>query len=118
MNDNDLTTDLGRELHDRADAMLGSSLGLADVQRKARSIRRRRTAVAVGGVAAAVALIVPTAVLANHHNGRSIEPLPATQSVTPTPSPTTAQGQQPAPGTSRSRTSTAPSTTRSAVAPA
>ncbi len=99
MNDDDLTTDLGRELRDHADAMHGSSLGLADVQRKARSIRRRRTAIAVGGAVAAVALIVPTAALANHH-GHATEPLPATQSVTPTPSPTpgSTDGEQPARG--------------------
>ncbi len=73
MNDDDLTTDLGRALRDRSDAMHGTSLALADVQHKARSIRRRRTATAVGGAVAAIALIVPTAALANHH-GRSIEP--------------------------------------------
>ena len=32
MNDDDLTSDLGRELRDRSDAMHGSSLALADVQ--------------------------------------------------------------------------------------
>ncbi len=98
MNDDDLTTDLGRELRDRSDAMHGTSLGLADVQQKARSIRRRRTVTAVGGAVAAIALIVPTAALANHHGGRTTEPLPATQSVTPTPSPTTSEGQQPPAG--------------------
>ena len=98
MNDDDLTTDLGRELRDRSDAMHGSSLALADVQHKARSIRRRRTATAVGGAVAAIALIVPTAALANHQ-GHSTEPLPpATQSVTPTPSPTISEGQQPPAG--------------------
>jgi hypothetical protein len=98
MNDDDLTTDLGRELRDRSDAMHGTSLALADVQQKARSIRRRRTVTAVGGAVAAIALIVPTAALANHH-GHSTEPLPpATQSVTPTPSPTTSEAQQPPAG--------------------
>ena len=84
MNDDDLTTDLGRELRVRSDAMHGSSLGLADVQRRARSIRRRRTATAVGGAVAAIAVIVPTAALANHH-GHPTEPLPATQNVSPSP---------------------------------
>jgi hypothetical protein len=97
MNDDDLTTDLGRELRDRSDAMYGTSLALADVQQKARSIRRRRAATGVGGAVVAIALIVPTAALANHH-GHSTEPLPATQSVTPTPSRTTSEGHQPAPG--------------------
>ena len=71
MNDDDLTTRLSHELQGRSDAMHGSSLALADVQQKARSIRRRRTATAVGGAALAVALIVPTAALANHHNGHT-----------------------------------------------
>ena len=66
MNDDDLTTDLGRELHGRSEAMHGSSLALADVRQRARSIRRRRTATAVGGAVAAIALIVPTASIASH----------------------------------------------------
>jgi len=98
MNDDDLTTDLSRELHGRTDAMHGSSLVLADVQHKARSIRRRRAVTAVGGTVAALALVVPTAALANHH-GHSTEPLPAvTQSVSPSPSPTTTEGRQPPEG--------------------
>jgi hypothetical protein len=88
MSDDELTTDLTRELHGRVDAMHGSSLGLGDVQRKARSIRRRRTATAVVGAAAAVALIVPTAALAGHHSDRNNEPPPLTQ--TPEPTQTTA----------------------------
>ena len=99
MNDNDdLTTDLSRTLQDQAHSMDGSSLGLADVQGRARSIRRRRTATAVVGAAAAVALIVPTAALATHQIDRSNEPLPATNSVSPTPSETTSPDRQPAPG--------------------
>jgi hypothetical protein len=94
--DDDLTTELNRELHGRADAMSGTSLGLGDVQRRARSIRRRRAATAVVGAAAAVALIVPTAALATHSGHRN-EPAPATQ--TPNPTQTTAtDGHQPAPG--------------------
>jgi hypothetical protein len=96
--DDDLTTELNRELHGRVDAMHGSSLGLADVQRKARSIRRRRTATAVVAAAAAVALIVPTAALATHSSHRD-EPAPSTQNPTPTQTTTTtADGHQPAPG--------------------
>jgi hypothetical protein len=97
MSDDELTTDLTRELHGRVDAMHGSSLGLGDVQRKARSIRRRRTATAVVGAAAAVALIVPTAALAGHHGGRNNEPAPLTQTPEPTQT-TTVDGHQPAPG--------------------
>src|SRR4051812_20170492 len=92
----DLTIELNRELHGRVDAMSGSSLSLGDVQRKARSIRRRRTATAVLGVAAAVGLIVPTAALATHSGHRN-EPAPANPSQTQTTT-TTADAHQPAPG--------------------
>jgi hypothetical protein len=78
-NRDDLTGTLSRELADRAHDMDGTHLHLTDVQGKARSIRRRRTATAVAGVAAAVALIVPTVALASHTNGKA-EPGPATQS--------------------------------------
>ncbi len=88
MNDDDLTTDLGHALHGRSEAMHGSSLALADVRRKARSIRRRRTATAVGGAVAAVALIVPTAAIANHQAHRTSPLPPATQVVTPSPTAT------------------------------
>ncbi|WP_151083275.1 hypothetical protein [Nocardioides cynanchi] len=97
--DDDLTTELNRELRGRSDTMRGSALDFGDVQRKARSIRRRRTATAVVGAAAAVALIVPTAALATH-SGHRDEPGPANPS-TPTPTQTTtttADGHQPAPG--------------------
>jgi hypothetical protein len=96
--DDDLTTDLNRELRGRSDAMHGSTLDFGDVQRRARSIRRRRTATAVVGAAAAVALIVPTAALATH-SGHRDEPGPATQLPSPTQTTTTtADGHQPAPG--------------------
>ncbi len=87
MNDDDLTTDLGRELHGRSEAMHGSSLALADVRQTARSIRRRRTATAIGGAVAAVALIIPTAAIASHQGHRTSPLPPATQSVTPLPAP-------------------------------
>jgi hypothetical protein len=99
-NNDDLTSTLNRELEERAHAMDGSTLHLADVQGRARSIRRRRTAGAIAGAAAAVALIVPTAMLATHSNGRP-EPGPA---ITQTPSPSeptqtaSPTGHQPAPG--------------------
>jgi hypothetical protein len=96
MSDDDLTTELNRELRGRSDAMLGSALDLGDVQRQARSIRRRRTASAVVGAAAAVALIVPTAALATH-SGHRDEPAPLNPSPSQTTT-TTADGHQPAPG--------------------
>ncbi|MFZ2014247.1 MAG: hypothetical protein WAV00_10530 [Nocardioides sp.] len=86
MND-DLTNQLSRELHDRAGEMDGSALGLAGVQGRARSIRRRRTASVIVGVAAAVGVIVPTAALATHSGGKP-EPAPITQSPSPTRTPT------------------------------
>jgi hypothetical protein len=98
MNDDDLTTNLTRELRDRSEAMHGTTLGLSDVQGRARSIRRRRTATVVVAAAAAVAVIVPTAALATHQGGHRTEPLPATTSVTPTPSASAITGRQPAPG--------------------
>jgi hypothetical protein len=106
MNDDDLTHDLTRELHDRAGAVHGGGLALADVTGRARSIRRRRATTAVVGAAAAVALIVPTAALAGHHGGHRTEPMPATQSPTPSPTPSPSEptdtappaGHQPPPG--------------------
>ncbi len=97
MNDDDLTTNLTRELRDRSDTMHGTTLGLSDVKGRARSIRRLRTAAAVVAAAAAVAGIVPTAALATPPSGHRTEPLPATNSVTPSPT-TTATGHQPATG--------------------
>jgi hypothetical protein len=85
----DLTTELSRELRGRVDTMHGASLGLGDVQLRARSIRRRRTATAVIGAAAAVALIVPTAAVAGRNLKHDHSLPPATQSVEPSPSPTT-----------------------------
>lgn len=96
--DDELGTRLTRTLTDHSEVMSGSSLGLADVQGRARSIRRRRASGAVVAVAAAVAIIVPTIDLAGHTGGKP-EPAPATQT---TESPTTTaapdDGHQPAPG--------------------
>jgi hypothetical protein len=94
MNEHDeLGTRLTQTLTERADAMAGSSLGLADVTGRARSIRRRRTAGAVVGVAAAVAVIVPGVSLATR-GGSHLEPAPATPSLTHTEG----DHQQPRPG--------------------
>jgi|tagenome__1003787_1003787.scaffolds.fasta_scaffold20959406_4 hypothetical protein len=97
MTDHDeLGTRLTRTLTEHADVMAGSSFGLAEVQGRARSIRRRRTATAVAGVAAAVAVIVPTVALADHTGGTA-DPGPATHSASPTPTATD-DGHEPAPG--------------------
>ncbi|MGC4112691.1 MAG: hypothetical protein QM747_20165 [Nocardioides sp.] len=88
MSDDDLTGQLTRTLTRYADDMAGPSLPLAQVQGRARSIRRRRTAGAVVGAAAAVAVVVPTLALATHGGGHRTEPLPSTQNTTSqTPSP-------------------------------
>lgn len=59
MND-DLTTQLSRQLHAQADDWQGAPLTLESVQGKARSIRRTRRAAAGGAVVAAVlAIVVP-----------------------------------------------------------
>jgi len=94
MSNDDLTQTLSRELDERARAMDGSILHLSDVTGKARSIRRRRTATAVAGVAAAVALIVPTVALASHTGDTQNDPAPATS---PTQTATDT-AHQPAPG--------------------
>jgi hypothetical protein len=92
----DLTSTLSRELAERAETMDGSLLHLADVQGRARSIRRRRTTTAVAGVAAAVAVIIPTVSLATHTSGKP-EPGPATHSPSQTESAKD-DGQQPPAG--------------------
>ena len=66
----DFTTRLHRSLTDQSDTMAGAHLGLADVKGRARAIRRRRTATAVVGVAAAVGLLIPTVAMAGHTGGR------------------------------------------------
>ena len=90
----ELGTQLTRTLTEHADVMAGSSFGLADVQGRARSIRRRRTATAVAGVAAAVAVVIPTVTAASHSGGNR-EPGPATHSPTPTPTATAVDRRAP-----------------------
>jgi hypothetical protein len=94
----DLTSTLTRELEDRAHTMDGALLHVSDVRGRARSIRRRRTAGAVAGVAAAVALVVPIATFATHTSGRPEPALVVTPTPTPSPSETAKDGQQPPPG--------------------
>jgi hypothetical protein len=60
-NHDDISGDLGRALHDRADGV-GAPLTLADVKGRATRIRRRRAIAASAAAAAAVAIIVPTAI--------------------------------------------------------
>lgn len=60
-NHDDMTDNLGRALHERADGV-GAPLTLSDVKGRATRIRRRRAIAATAAAAAAVAIIVPTAI--------------------------------------------------------
>ena len=65
MNENDdLDTLLTNEMRSRTRGMHGTPLSLQDVRGKATSIRRRRQLASGLGVAAAIAVIVPTAMFA------------------------------------------------------
>jgi hypothetical protein len=59
-NHDDLTDQLGRAMHDRADGISHAPITLGDVKGTATRIRRRRAIAASAAVAAAVAIIVPT----------------------------------------------------------
>ena len=95
--------ELTRVLHDRADTLGPAPLAFDDVRGKATSIRRRRRVASGLAVAAAVAVIVPTAMIATK-GSNSDGPLaghPAatvvTDSAEPTPTPTSTpvMGQDP-----------------------
>lgn len=87
-NHDDLTDDLGRALHHRADGLVGSPITLGDVKGRASRIRRRRAMAASAAVAAAVAIIVPTAITGSDLFQDSSEPGPAGPSPTGTETPT------------------------------
>ncbi|HSU03765.1 MAG TPA: hypothetical protein VLK03_14530 [Nocardioides sp.] len=82
----DLELMLTRDLHHQVDGMTDVPLGLGDVQGRARRIRRNRRIVAGVGVAAALALVVPTTIAGSGMlDGTSeIQPAPS-----PDPSPDT-----------------------------
>jgi hypothetical protein len=69
-----LARDLTRSLHERVDRMGDAPISLHDVQGRARSIRRRRRITAAAGIAAASAVLVPTAMLAMPGAERSEAP--------------------------------------------
>jgi len=74
---------LGQQLHHRVDGMTDAPLGLGDVKDRAGRIQRNRR-IAVGvGIAAAVAIIVPTAVIAGSGLNRTSEVPPASEGPTP-----------------------------------
>ncbi len=98
MSDHDETR-LSRVLHDRAGDVSGSPLGLDDVRRSARAIRRRRRAVTGLVAAAVVAVAVPVGLTAagGPDADRPVPPAatspsggPTTASDTPTATPTAA----------------------------
>ena len=87
---NDLDDELSRTLHQHADGVHGAPLAFDDVRGRATSIRRRRRLASGLGVAAAIAVIVPTAMFATKGNDSSPQPATALPTVTDTntPSPT------------------------------
>jgi hypothetical protein len=88
-NDDELRDQLGRELHQRVDGLNDAPLSLADVQGRAGSIRRNRRLATAAGVFAAVAVIVPVAILAGQGLGDNDTLPPATQTSHPTPTKAT-----------------------------
>ena len=95
-----LDDELSRTLIRHAETMSGAPLAFDDVRGKATSIRRRRQLATGLGVAAAIAVIVPTAMFAT--KGTNTDgPLPATQPPTavdtnsPTPTVTPTMGSDP-----------------------
>jgi hypothetical protein len=73
---NDLERELGRQLHEQVDHRHDAPFDLGDVRGRAGRIRRNRRVAVAAGVAAALAVIVPTAVLAGGGLNRSQEPDP------------------------------------------
>ena len=86
----DLDDQLNRTLREHADGVQGAPLAFDDVRGRATSIRRRRRLASGLGVAAAIAVIVPTAMFATQGNDSSPQPATALPTVTDTntPSPT------------------------------
>lgn len=96
---NDLDRDLSRVFTEHADALGPGPLTFDDVRGRATSIRRRRRVAGGLAVAAAVAVIVPTALIASK-SANSDGPLPATNdpTATDTADPTTAATPAPVQG--------------------
>jgi len=68
---------LTHELHGRADGLGGAGFGFADVKGRAGRIRRNRRLAAGAGVAAAMAIVIPTVVSAGgllSGDGRQVDP--------------------------------------------
>ncbi|MFC4786955.1 hypothetical protein ACT8ZV_20945 [Nocardioides sp. MAHUQ-72] len=82
---NQITEELGRELHRRADGLYEAPFTFDDVRGRARGIRRRRRVAAVTATAAAVALVATLSTTLAGGLNRADEPQPA-------PSPSTGRG--------------------------
>jgi hypothetical protein len=93
-NHDNLTEQLGRELHDRGTSVPGHPIGLGDVKRTAGRIQRRRRVAGGVVVAAAAAIIVPSVMVAGNLLGGDAAPQPAnpSPSVTRTPEPAPLDG--------------------------
>ena len=87
-----LTEQLGRELHDRGASVHGQPIGLGDVKRTAGKIRRRRQVAAGAVVAAAAAILVPSVMVAGNLVGGDATPQPANPSPSVTQTPKVADG--------------------------
>lgn len=87
MSQHDHEDDLSRALHRRVDRMHDAPLDLDDIQSRAGRIQRRRRATIGAGLAAALVVVVPTAIVATGGFDRSSEDLPP---ATTTPSATEA----------------------------
>ena len=96
----DLDDQLNRTLREHADGVHGAPLAFDDVRGRATSIRRRRRLASGLGVAAAIAVIVPTAMFATKGNDSSPQPATALPTVTdtntPSPTSTPVDGLRPA----------------------
>ena len=96
---NDLDDELSRTLHRHAENVSATPLAFDDVRGRATSIRRRRRLASGIGVAAAIAVIVPTAMFATKGNDSSPQPATALPTVadtnTPSPSSTPTMGSDP-----------------------
>ena len=86
---------LSRGLHDRADDMSGTPVGLDDVKRTARGIRRRRRVTAALVAAAVAAIVVPVGLNAAGSTNADRPVAPATTS--PSGTPTRAGTPEPSP---------------------
>ncbi len=86
-NHDDISSDLGRALHERAEHV-GAPLTLSGVTGKATSIRRRRAVAGVAAAAAAVAIIVPTAIAGSDVFDSTTDGNKQIATNNPTPNPT------------------------------